>query len=251
MLPSDEFTQICVVGPDRAGTTHFCSLFEGAENVYTSRDSVLYEVLKHNGKKPYAEKKGMIDSFLAKARGSGKPIVLYKVMYHQMTPEELGSFFLPDDRMLKIVITRNILDMYISHRKAKKVKSWRNTNTSGVRIWFNYKGRFEAWAKERISYLKRLKLVLDAGGYRPLLVDYDELHALASDRSKLGWISGRLRDEFGLTLEIKGEVEPSFTKQDKEDSYRKKVYNHWSLRKAVEGRDLELQRIFEGLPFKF
>lgn len=251
MKPTDDLIQICVIGPDRAGTTHFCSLFEGTDNVFTSQDSVLYEVLKYKGKMPYAEKKGLIDAFLSKARESGKSIALYKLIYHQMTPEELGNFFLPDERMLKIVISRNILDMYISHRKAKKVKGWQKTDTTNVRIWFNYRGRFVGWAMERIAYLKQLKQVFDTGGYRPLLVDYHDLHQHADDRSKLNWIAGRIRDEYGIRLEVAGNVEPSVIKQDKEDSYRKKVYNFWTLKRAIKGRDLELRKIFEGLPFKF
>ncbi|MFK7850342.1 MAG: hypothetical protein AB8D78_05125 [Akkermansiaceae bacterium] len=251
MKPTEEPIQICVIGPDRAGTTHFCSLFESVGNVHTSRDSVLYEVLKYNGKKPYEEKKLIVDSFLEQARASGKPIVLYKLMYHQMTPEDLRKFFLPDEKMLKIVITRNILDMYISHRKAKKVKSWQSTDTSKVKIWFNYRGRFMAWARERIDYLKELKRELDAGGYRPLLVDYSDLHAHKDDLSKLQWVAKRIRDEYGIELEMAESVVPSVEKQDKGTSYRDKVYNYRKLQKMTENRDLELRKIFEGPSFDF
>lgn len=247
----EEPIQICVIGPDRAGTTHFCSLFDDLPNVVTSKDYTLYEVLKFKGKKPFAEKLEQLQSFLSGAADSGKRFAVYKVMYHQMKPWELALWFRPDDRMIKIVVTRNVLDMYISHRKAKKIRKWRDADTSQVKIWFDYKVKFSKWALIRINYLRALKAVMDDCGYRPLVFDYDTLHKLENDQQKTEYVVERIQQECGFDLGPVGQVASTVTKQDEGASYRDKVYNYNGMMRKVRGRDLELKKIFDGGEFNF
>lgn len=260
--------EICVIGPDRAGTTHFCTLFENLSNVFTTKNRQLYEIFKR-GKLTDVENVGQIiketnkismkqlqkhpnrkriyvDAWKQSTKQQGKEYLLYKIIYHQLKPREFKRFFRSNQKQIKIIITRNLLDMYISQQKARKIKKWRDSDTSNIKIHFNKNENFDEWSRIRTRYMKKLKKHLDQRNYKYLVIDYDELHTYANDQEKLNYILKRIQNELGYNLLMNQSIsiKSGMKKQDHAKSYRDKVVNYTEMRKLLKGRNLELKKIF-------
>lgn len=235
-------TEISILCPDRTGSTYICSLFDNVKNVWTSKNFILYEIFKKNREISPSKKRKIISKI--KKQHPDKNYYLYKMMYNQTNVEDLKNFLLPDDQMIKIILTRNVLDMYISHRKAKELRQWKNTNTSHHKVKFDLRG-FEKWRTKRTNYLIGLNELINRKGYRAIVIDYDEIHQYQTDHQKLEYMLKRIDDELGFKLTPKKNIKIELKKQDRSKSYQDKVSNYKEMMKYLKDKDLELNKIFE------
>lgn len=241
--------EIIILGPDRAGTTFFCSLFDYIENVKTSDNFRLYEILKKKQKLPFVEKVKILKKFInSEPENFDK---LYKVLYHQMNFSQIKKYLetkkqnqdiknQPNDvdqnEVLVIVLTRNLVDMYISHCKAKKSNQWVNHNTTDLKIKFK-ENEFEEWIKPRVKYIKNLsKYLKNQEEISWLYFDYQEIHKLNSFEEKLKYviekISKKSQIEFSI-LEKENKME-KIKKQDQNSSFENKIKNYQDLEKYLK-----------------
>lgn len=278
----DNIIEICIFGPDRVGSTYFCDLLKQLPEVLSTHPE--YEIFK---RKPIPKTKrhqqalelfqkqsnqnqtdqdhrvprymrSYLNAWREVAQSRNKDFLLYKILYHQLPVENLTDFINQSpENTIFIVLTRNLLDMYISHRKAKQINTWHQTDTSNLKITFNHPIKFKDWTSPRIEWMEKLHSALTNTSRKYVHIDYDDLHnppplqSPRSDTEKLSYILKKLNHIYNKTpIEPnKKIVQSQLIKQDKSQEYFEKVDNYHAMMNYFQYHPTpninELRKIFE------
>ena len=84
-----------------------------------------------------------------------------------------------------IIMRRNIIDAYISSKKASHFRKWSNVDTSNFKLTIDF-GDFMKYYKKITQNEKRLQELLKDRKY--LMVNYEDIHKFKSNREKINYI---------------------------------------------------------------
>jgi len=141
-----------------------------------------------------------------------------------------------------IIVKRNLIDAYISNKKAYIVNKWSKVDTTDIKLDIdiqNFKNYCNRMKKMYSDMFKLLK------GKDYVIFDYDELQGFATGKSKLELISSKLK-EMNINLDIDYNIlgkQDFLFKQDKVTHHIDKINNYYDFEKAV--KELELDHLLK------
>lgn len=129
-----------------------------------------------------------------------------------------------------VIVKRNILDSFISEKKARYVNRWNTTDTTNLRINIDPKEFFENYCKT-VGYYKRLEDIIEKMGKKYIVLNYEKIHKLKNNNEKIDFVLKNLK-----MLQICNDIDDTkfdekelLKRQDKNDKNCNKISNYKSL----------------------
>jgi hypothetical protein len=157
------------------------------------------------------------------AENSNKEFLLFKLFAAHVSSNVLDNL-IKDDLIDYIIIynRKNILDRYISHRKAKKMNKWDHIDTSNIQIHFDPEHYIE-YKKNHINvYELYFKL---SRNKKYIYIDYNETLEKELFFKKI--------KDFIPELNIKPDKSYQLEKQDNANYYCQKISNYNEVEKFI------------------
>lgn len=173
-----------------------------------------------------------LDKIKVLAQEIGKHTVIFKVFPgHLRDVEKLAEVISVSDAMIKL--RRNTLQSYISNKKAIKVGTYANVDTSGIDVDFNAE-EFQNWRRNIYSFFSKVDEICKSKGIEISDYNYEELY---SDDSLF---MSELCDTLKLQFQQLSQVSHKLKKQDNKSLASEKVSNNNELMYWLEKNDLQL-----------
>lgn len=174
---------------------------------------------------------------------SGFASFSFKVFPGQINEEKFSKFFLRSDKVKKIFIVRERLNVYASFKKAMNDYVWHNQDTTTKQVSFDFE-EFKEWAKDLDEWYEGCLSEIVEVNQNPVIVRYESDIDLNLD--SLVQKQYLIFKSLGLNTSFVNSHESSFTKQDKANSSWSKFSNEEVCRELLQ-KDL---RYIES-PFLF
>lgn len=146
----------------------------------------------------------------------------------KMFPEHLGwsklkQSVVSNKSITKILLTRNLLDVYISDKILEKTHQSQEYNTSAIKVKIDCLD-FKHWYYETQSYYSQIELFLKNDSQKCLKLSYEDIHKHNNNSEKIKYIHFWLEKQ-GFEVENQ-QAESEYTKkQDKRSSSLEKIEN--------------------------
>lgn len=111
-----------------------------------------------------------LDALGETARRTGRSVVSYKVFPKQLDQAVFADLLVADHRV-PVILTRNRLDVFISYEKARQSKTWKNSDTSGMKPTIDVDA-FVEWARGNDDWFASCADMLDGFGKRFRMLSY-------------------------------------------------------------------------------
>lgn len=254
----NNYNEICCLSMGRTGTNYLCSLLDNVDNIVSMREIFSYDkcyipeyienkvkdklnIISNEELVQYAH--NYAADFMRLLRSikeeNKKDYMFYKIFLAswQINVGQLERVFFRNKSICFIFMTRNILNTFISLRKAQKLGKWNMCDTSDVKINFDANEFMKFYALYTSLY-RVINNLSQKYNKKILIVPYEEFIKYDTDKERLLYISDKLNKEFGIKLNIPYEIKTSYFKQDRakvEDS----VSNYKFMKTFLEARDLD------------
>jgi len=171
--------------------------------------------------------------------------ISFKVFPNHLSQENLRDTIIKNDRIKKIVVKRNLLDVYFSVQFARLLQSWGKKDTSGLKVDFN-PNNFLKWFSSHKEYYDFIERELKADNQEAITLDYEEIHGLNGNQEKFVFLFNFLRsadlnlDPENLFNNSQEELNKNIRKkQDKRANRLEKVSNPHVLLNTLKQNKLE------------
>ncbi|WP_229640295.1 hypothetical protein [Waterburya agarophytonicola] len=169
----------------------------------------------------------------------------FKVFPNHLSQDNLRDIIIKNNRIQKIVVKRNLLDVYFSVQFARLTQRWDRKDTSGLKVDFN-PNNFLQWFSFHHEYYDFIERELKANNQKAIALDYEKIHSLNNNQEKFAFMFDFLRSA-GLVLDRENLLHQSpeqlnqnvRQKQDKRVNRLEKVSNPRILLKTLEQHQLE------------
>lgn len=231
---------ILVLTDGRSGSTNLIKLFENFKNItvcselFNENDvySSKYEkdlIIKKYGEK-YLEKttdpKYHLEILKYLSENSNKEFFIFKIMLFQTTSEFLEKM-IKDNLIYHIIILerKNMIDKFISQRKAELLNKWQSYDTTNTKIKFNIIN-YGWYKKYRINLHKEYFRLLKKNYKYYTYIEYNETINFDSIIKKIKGMFPELilKDNSNKCLKI----------QDKSKNYNDKIENYDEVKDFIE-----------------
>lgn len=210
----------------RTGSNNLCSLLNNSHNIiYNTEDfngKLGVKYMKSNIKKYIIEKSNINETNLDKFLSNNPKRYLKILSDFKVDKYKLLKIFdthLPIKKILnilgkfisskKIILKRNLLEVYLSKKIAEKTKKWYNYNTSFIKI--------------RINFIDFIKFYIKWNRYYNILEKYKDKNTIVlnykdfcrvSKLEQYNFLKKNL-DKINIKLDIKDKINSNFIKQSK------------------------------------
>lgn len=161
----------------------------------------------------------------------------FKVFPEHLHWRKLKSTLLANREIPKIILKRNLLDVYISDRILKLTNCSQNQDTSSIKIDFDCLD-FQAWYFDVRLFYSRVELFLKNSNQRYAELSYEEIHSYSNDVEKIEFLQSWLYEN-GIEVEHKPKVANFIKKQDKRKQPLVKVKNAEEVEKYLIDNNLD------------
>jgi len=139
----------------------------------------------------------------------------------------------PDCKL--IIIRRNLLHSYISHKKAEHFDKWSKVDTTNTKLKINLQNFLDYYNKTTRAYVTIINSIRHKN---VLFLEYEQIHKLSSEEQKINYILEKLK-LIGLDLEFnKPDGYEFLFKQDKNKKISDKVLNYHDLKTFLIKKNL-------------
>ena len=174
---------------------------------------------------------------------SNKPYISFKIFPNHLSWQNLNDVIIQNKKIKKILIKRNLLNVYFSWKFAETIKSWSEKDTSSLKLnfeidnfikWYNYHQKYYSSVEDRLKNSEDTIAVLE----------YEKIHSYKTNLDKFTFLYDFL-NSIGLKLEENNLfiTEKKFNnlrvKQDKRINILDKVYNPQLLIDHLKEHQLE------------
>ena len=261
---------IAILSMPRNGTNYLCdlvgkfqeidSLYEIYHNqaVYLNNGSLTNKILKHI-ERTYrlqfdSQKDPKFIDFVAKdpqklidalAVCSQKKYVSFKIFPNHLSQENLREIIIKNQQIKKVIVKRNLLDVYFSVQFARLIQRWDRKDTSDLKLEFN-PSNFLDWFDVYRKYYDFIETELKNNNQEVNILEYERIHGLNDNQEKFIFLFNFLRAT-GLKLsqdnlfnnspeELNKNIR---NKQDKRKNKLEKVSNPKVLLNTLKRNQLE------------
>jgi len=134
-----------------------------------------------------------------------------------------------------IIIRRNLLHSYISHKKAEHFDKWSKVDTTSTKLKINLQNFLDYYNKTTKAYISIINLIKHKN---VLFLEYEQIHKLQTEREKIDYILDKVK-LIGLELEFdKPDGYEFLFKQDKNKKISDKILNYHDLKAFLIKKNL-------------
>ena len=161
----------------------------------------------------------------------------FKIFPEHLHWPKLKDNILSNKSVSKILLTRNLLDVYISDKILQQTQKSQEYNTSAIKLNIDCLD-FKNWYYNTQAYYSRIELFLDNDNQKCLKLSYEDIHSHSNNNEKIDYIhSWLLKQGFEVANQQK---EGEYTKkQDKRSNSLQKVENADKLKKYLHQNNLQ------------
>lgn len=160
----------------------------------------------------------------------------FKIFPEHLHWHQLKSNVLVNKKVPKIVLKRNLLDVYISDSILKLTKCSQKQDTSKIKIDFDCLD-FKAWYFDTQSFYSRIELFLKNDNQKYSELSYEQIHSYSSNAEKVDFLQSWL-NEHGIEVKQKPKAVDYIKKQDKRKQSLAKVNNAEQVEKYLIDNNL-------------
>ncbi len=175
-------------------------------------------------------------------KSSIKNYFSFKIFPGQLETDLIKKIIIGDNSIKKILIKRNLLDVYISKEIALKSKKWGHIDTSKIQVKINF-DEFLKWFNWVNEWYQLFENELINTGQNFSVISYEGLHCQKSDKDKFIYLINFLRT-VGINLELQNVVNKikfntSYKKQDQRANIANKIIDYVEFKKKLHNAGLE------------
>ena len=174
---------------------------------------------------------------------SSSEYISFKIFPNHLSPESFSSAIMQNSQIKKILVKRNLLNIYFSLKFAEITAVWRDQNTSNLKLDFD-EDDFINWYADHQKYYQFIENECKKNNCQATVLEYEEIHSLQSDREKFIFLFNFLKS-IGLELEESNLYIPDKKlsnlrkKQDVRTNILEKVNKPQSLIDTLKSHKLE------------
>ena len=179
------------------------------------------------------------------AKHSNKKYVSFKIFPNHLSSENLKQVIIRDRNIKKIIVKRNLLDVYFSSQIAQLTKRWDRKDTSDLKLDFN-PGSFLKCLESYRSYYNLIETELKNSQQEVLILNYEKIHNFNTNQEKFIFLFNFFRsvgiqlDQSNLFNYSAEELNKNIRKkQDKRSDRLEKVTNPQLLLNTLKQNQLE------------
>lgn len=151
----------------------------------------------------------------------------FKLFPEHLHWPKLKKYVLSNKSVSKIVLERNLLDVYISDKILHQTQKSQGYNTSDIKLNIDCLD-FKHWYYDTKEYYSRIELFLKNDGQKYSKLTYEDIHSNNSDEEKTQYIHSWLVDS-GFDVAYNQKKSSYTKKQDKRSNSLQKVENSKEL----------------------
>lgn len=261
---------LAILSMPRNGTNYLCdllgkfqeieSLYEIYHNksVYINKRHIADKVIQHLNQTYQLQISDQKDPNLVKFvaenpqeildlidRYSKKKYVSFKIFPNHLSQADLKQTILQNKKIQKVIVKRNLLDVYFSSQFAKSIQSWDRKDTTQLKLDFN-PNSFLKWLFFQKDYYSFIENELKQTNQEIKVLEYEKIHSLDNNQEKFIHLFNFLQST-GLKLSQDNLFNNSQedlnknirTKQDRRTNRLDKVANPQVLVNTLEQNNLE------------
>lgn len=222
--------EICCISMGRSGTNYLVHLLRNCNNMLslgeifktnpTINGGVRNRLMTKNSLKNKTDLNKFIhnnvDKYMNELRVNKKDYMFYKIFMsnNHLTPMQLDSSIIKNNRIGIVYLDRNPLSVYISRIKARKLDEWSKYDTSKYKIRFNG-DEFLGMKNLYDKYLDITRKLCKKYNKKLLYITYEEYTTYPSHKSRLMFFARKFKEYFDIKLNVPEKVSNSLYKQDK------------------------------------
>ena len=166
----------------------------------------------------------------------------FKIFPGQLKQSLVRETIINDSSIKKILVKRNLLDVYVSRGIAMELKKWGHTDTSKMKLEINF-DEFLKWFNWVNQWYRLFEDGLTSVGQNFSVITYRSLHSRESDKDKFIYLINFLRT-VGINLELQSIVDNvrndiPYKKQDRRSNIADKILNYQEFEKKTHNAGLE------------
>ena len=179
------------------------------------------------------------------ARESQKKYVSFKIFSSHLKREKLRNLVIQNRQITKIIVKRNLLDVYLSGKIAQQTNQWGKADTSKFKLEFD-DNDFMKWFTNQNKYYDFIETELTKSGQKINILQYETIHSHENNREKFQYLfdffesAGLQLDRSNLLNIAEKDLDRNVRKkQDKRNSTLDKLSNPNTLVNALKDYELE------------
>lgn len=161
----------------------------------------------------------------------------FKIFPEHLCWEKLKSNLLSKKDITKIILKRNLLDVYISDKILLQTKHSQGYNTSNIMIKVDCI-HFKKWYFDTQSYYSSIELFLKNDSQKCLKLSYEDIHDYTNDQEKVDFLYSWL-NKHGFEIKSKPNAGDFTKKQDRRKDSLRKVENAQELKDYLQKNNLQ------------
>jgi len=243
--------KIGIIGLARSGTSCLNKLFNNFSNLNINNN---YEIFNENN--PYYKKNLLkkictyykinesqineIISFLIKNDPEkyfnnymndiiSENIKIFKILEHQLTLE--NQFKIINNTDFIFILKRNLLDTFISDRKAKIINKYMNVDTSDISININL-NEYNLFVKKKEEWFNKIINYLNSNNKKYIIIEYEQFYNLNINQ-KMDYLKKILKDNINIDLNLNETLVEELQKQDNNNNYKQKITNYEEVKNIL------------------
>ncbi|KZX58398.1 hypothetical protein A3709_02750 [Halioglobus sp. HI00S01] len=167
---------------------------------------------------------------------------LFKIFPNHLNAKQVRRQILKNQKVQKVIIDRNVIDVYVSELKAVHIQKWGHVDTSEIRVMIDF-GRFKKWLQERRRWYSHALEILQSSGQDYIYYPYSKISSLSPEDLVHDFHSSL--SSMGIEVESReGELENLLQKQDRSKSYSEKVKNWDEFQRQADRIQFDLKGSF-------
>ena len=179
------------------------------------------------------------------ASKSQQKYVSFKIFSNHLKREKLRDLIIKDSQINKIVVKRNLLDVYLSGKIAQQTNKWGKADTSRFKLEFD-DNDFMKWFTNQNKYYDFIETELTKSGEKINILQYETIHSHPNNQEKFHYLfdffesAGLQLDPSNLSNIAQKDLDRNVRKkQDKRNSTLDKLSNPNTLVDALKNYELE------------
>lgn len=179
------------------------------------------------------------------AEESKKKYVSFKIFSNHLKREKLRDLIIKNQEITKIIVKRNLLDVYLSGKIAQQTNQWGKTDTSKFKLEFD-DNDFMKWFTNQNKYYDFIETELIKSGQEIKILQYETIHSHENNQEKFQYLfdffssAGLQLDPSNLSNLAHKDLDRNVRKkQDKRNSTLDKLSNPNTLVNALKDYELE------------